>query len=158
MIAASAEVGPHGQQTSSEDKSVTDRLERMQRQRRALGEAIQHSASSRFPLNERSEETAAFFVAASINSMRRSASEDFAIFDTDFVKQVSCSATALGGHELLMDRANAESPLLSSSGGSCHRSSAATSAASPDGRRESAGSAGSAMPHLGRCKRAYELS
>ena len=101
VIAASAELGPRG-----EDKSVADRLERMQKQRRALGKAIQHSASSRFPLNERSEESAAFFVetAASINTMRRSGSKESAIFDKDFVKQASCCATALGGHKLLMDR------------------------------------------------------
>jgi len=136
---AFAEPAPHGQKTPSEDKSVADRLERMQRQRRALGVAIQHSTSSRSPLNETSEQTAASSVetAAIIISMRRPVSEELAIFDKDFVKQVSCSAMALGGHELLMDRENEKSHILSSSGGSSRRSSATSSTISPDGRRKS---------------------
>jgi hypothetical protein len=145
------EAAPHGQQTPSEDRSVADRLERMQRQRRALGEAI-HSASSRSPLNARSKETAAFFVetAATINSMRRSVSEEFAIFDKDFVKQVSVNPVGMTRrlsmkHELLMDHDDEKSPPPSSPGGSSRRSSSASSAASPDGRGESADIAGRAI-------------
>jgi len=95
------EVAPHGQQIASEDRRSSDRLERMQRQRRILGEAISQSmaqsTSSPSLLNARSEETAAFFVraAATKTILRHSSSEGGAVLDTDSAKQPKTDSAKL---------------------------------------------------------------
>ena len=116
------DAAPHGQQIASENRSSSDRLERLQRQRRLLGEAITQSmtqsTSSPSLLSARSEETAAFFVqaAATKKILRRPSSEGGAVLDTDSAqlpKQVSffpvvhvhCEVPRRQGkHKLLTDR------------------------------------------------------
>jgi len=122
------DAAPYGQQIASEDRSSSDRLERLQRQRRLLGEAITQSmtqsTSSPSLLSARSEETAAFFVqAATKKILRRPSSEGGAVLDTDSAqlpKQVSFFPMVQvhwlqGKHELLTDRDNEKSLLGSSS-------------------------------------------
>ena len=122
------DAAPYGQQIASEDRSSSDHLERLQRQRRLLGEAITQSmtqsTSSPSLLSARSEETAAFFVqAATKKILRRPSSEGGAVLDTDSAqlpKQVSFFPMVQvhwlqGKHELLTDRDNEKSLLGSSS-------------------------------------------
>jgi len=125
-MTSSTEAAPHGQQIASEDRSSSDRLARMQRQRRILGDAITQcmtqSTSPPSLRNACSKETAAFFVqAATKKILRHSSSEGGAVLDTDSAKQpkhvsffpmVQVHAEIprrKGTHELLTDRDNEKS-------------------------------------------------
>jgi len=129
-MAPSTEAAPHGQPIASEDRSSFDRLERMQRQRRILGEAITQgmtqSTSSTILLSSRSEETAAFFVqaAATKKILRHSSSEGGAVLDkTPSSKRVSFfpmvevhseTPRPVGKHTLLTDHDDENSSSASS--------------------------------------------
>ena len=126
-MAPSTEAAPHGQPIASEDRSSFDRLERMQRQRRILGEAITQgmtqSTSSTTLLSARSEETAAFFVqaAATKKILRHSSSEGSAVLDkgkrVSFFPMVEVHSEIprpVGKHTLLTDQDDENSPSASS--------------------------------------------